>query len=239
MSEVLHLIDAHEILSPSQRISDFLTTNFSFKNTPHPEYPSEILGMLKNRPDRLNNPNYVDFYLRIMQIAAEYGFPSASAHLTKRLPRDPMHPLTLLALGGYLADITLQSTIQRQRAEDYWNEQRNGQLTNEEKREIWATWVSPTMGRVELPPPRDFPNAGRLLPWEAPQGTRLSHGLPLYEPDTEFHFNLRDIAPKMSETDTMQREDFDPQMFGVAKVFYRYQINTLPVFNNPNEWVTL
>ncbi len=236
MSEVLQLIDARETLAPSQRISDFLTTNFSFENTPHPNYPEEVLNMLATRPDRLNNPNYVNFYLRVMQIAAEYGFPSASAHLTKRLPRDPMHPLTLLALGGYLSDVTLQSTIQRQGAEDYWNNQTKGQLSHEERRKIWATWISPSMGTVELPQPVDFLDPTQVRPWEANQGTRLTYGLPLYQPDTEFHFSLREVAPKMSEVESMQREGFDTKMFGVARTFYRYGINTLPVFNNPQEW---
>ncbi len=239
MREVIQLIDAPELESPVERISEFLTNNFTFANTPHPDYPSEILGLLRERPDRLHNSQYVDFYLRIMQIAAEYGFPSASAHLTRRLPRDPMHPLTLLALGGYLSDITLQATAQRETAEMYWNERRISEgkkITGDESRKIWSTWVSPAMGRVDLPAPEDFLQSEKLLPWEAPQGTRLDHGLPLYQPDSEFHYNLREVAPNMKDVESMQRGDFDGGLLDVARTFYRYDINVFPVFNNPREW---
>ena len=212
---------ANRPVAASSNVSDFL--KFNFANIVHEGYPDLAAQKVKSYP-----PEYEELYRRIILMAAEYGFPEAGAHASKfgKVRGDAFHPFTLLALASYLGGINVQATYQKDRATEHWK-LIQGELADGTRKEILAQWTMPSDGAVDLPDAQDFLKEIVHPPWVS-SGTRLTHGLPIYEPDREFHVACANLNFTKEEAHQITNENFVELRLG--EVINIFGERSLPAF---------
>lgn len=219
-------------LSTADDVRHYLDDNFRFITIDH--YHDEIFTNMPGH--RLENPDFLRFYARMMMMAAEYGYPDGSGYLLRKLSfgfldDDYSDPKNILAAGTSLANTNVQAYRQKMISLDY-QRQRTGPLTEEQQQFIWASYAKPDdAGNVNLPLIMAN-NSAAIVKIQRP-----AEHLAVYKPDIRFLRQASAINFYREDAIYMPRDEFMAQVMPAVHQAYDPYIRVASIFLDPrNQW---